>query len=167
MSTSIWETIAETPWWVFALFFYLMYAAIVATRPSVVQIKTFVIFPIVFVCLTMVNIIFIKQIHFTQICFWIATFSIGSLLGWLQLNFIKIKLLKDENKLQIPGSWSLLIILLVLLTMKYYFGYQITFTTDMLRDPFYQNILISIYGIATGIFVGRWIYVRRLVARSA
>lgn len=159
-STSIWETIANTPWWVFVIFFYLTWIGLLATKPSTIRINQLLIFSIIFFCGSMVCLLTL-QFHLITLLFWLAALGIGIASGWLQFSFTKLTFLKNENKLQVPGSWNLLIILFLFLATKYYYRYELALIPNMLSNPFSQQILIIIYGAITGVFVGRWLWVKQ------
>ena len=127
----------STPFYVYLLFIYLMFIGIKATKPRVVlyPIKLFII-PLVFLAF------FIKQLNRIEdllLVFVLITISI----------FINLKLFKPppvqiENNISIiPGSWQPLFIIIVIFSIKYFFGYIRAVRPDLAQTYEIIELIIS------------------------
>lgn len=164
--TNVVETIASTPWWVFVLFAYLVRLGFAARKPRYIPFRNLFFLPAIFVVISLFGLS--ELIGFTEknMGIWIAALLIGSVLGWLHFYFIKIKAVKNEATLYLPGTWSLLIIILALFTSKYFFGFQLAIDPQLLQQEKYLIIWLSLYGLFTGLFFGRAMYAIRCLRRG-
>jgi len=163
MNISIWETIASTPWWVYLVFGMLIRAGWLATKPNVITLRNLYFYPIMLFAFSVVAVFATMTVNATMIMLWLMAAFLGSGLGWLQFRMQKIVAIKNEKKLHIPGTWSLLIIILVLFTLKHYFNFQLSINTESIQQPNVMASVIFLYGLFTGIFAGRLIYAVRCV----
>lgn len=155
MTTSIWETVANTPWWVFVLFTYLVIVGYLASRPRIVPIKKLVILPTLFIALSCFNIYKVFTLTNEHIVIWLGMLVIGFGLGWLQFKKLNIKAIKEQAAIMIPGTWTLLLIIVLIFSLRYYYGYQLALNPNIFNDPKTANILLSAYGLTAGLFSGR------------
>ncbi len=161
MNTSIWEVIANTPWWVFAILVYLIRVGLLATRSRVVHIRRMLTVPLIFIGLSFVSLYNNPQLSNNQIAMWVGAFSIGSILGWLQFKALKIKAVKKTSSfLYVPGTWSLLTIILTMFAIRYYYGYENTIDPAIAQS---KPWIFFAYGLFTGLFAGRIAYAIRCI----
>ena len=159
MNDSIWQAIANIPWWIYATFIYLIRLGLLASKPRVVPIQNLFILPSFFVLLSLVCIYTSKELSFFTLSIWLSTLLLGALLGWFQFRMFKIKAIKEEAKLYLPGTWSLLILILISIALKFYFiNSANTFDAHVLTQPKFAGWLFSLYGFFTGLFLGRFFY---------
>src|SRR3989338_1808009 len=50
--SAIWQTLVQTPWWVYVILIYVLWIGVKALKPRVVSLKRLVIVPIVFLILS-------------------------------------------------------------------------------------------------------------------
>lgn len=156
MNNSIWEVIAETPWWFYLLFIYLLNIARLLSRTRIMPIKNLIIFPAIFFALSLIGIFFMIKLNVQNILIYFEMLLLGSFLGWLHFRLQKIKALKNEAKLVIPGSWTLAVIVIILFATRFYFRYELLqINPDILRQPEYASYFMLFYGLITGLFLGR------------
>ncbi|TAK73019.1 MAG: hypothetical protein EPO11_09310 [Gammaproteobacteria bacterium] len=163
MTNSIWESIADTPWWVYLVFIILIRMGYAATKGRVVHIRSFLVLPVIFIFTSLLN--FFVNISFTptNIALWLGTTLIGIAVGCIQFQLMKIKAVPNENKLYLPGTWGLLILLMLLFAARYYTGYEIALDPTILQQPKWMMGMFLLYGLLTGLFIGRaFCAVRRL-----
>lgn len=163
MSHSIWQVIANTPWWVFFLFVYLIRVSYVATKPRIIPLKSMLILPSIFVTLSIFGLANIIKLDSYNILLWLAALLVGSSLGWLQFYALKIKAIKEGNKIYIPGTWSVFFIVLTIFSIKYYFNVELALDPASIAASKYGPIFILMYGLFTGLFFGRLAYSIRCV----
>jgi len=155
MTNSIWNILAETPWWVYVLFIYLIRLGIKATKPQTVPLKNLLLLPLAFFTLSCLSIYFSLKITALHIALWSLALLVGSFLGFLQGRLLKIKAIKHESQLHFPGSWSLLIMLLIIFASKYYLGHETAIDPAILTQPSSAAAMFALYGLMTGLFFGR------------
>jgi len=162
MGDSIWQAIAITPWWFYLILYYILTLCIRASKPHIASFRYIVLIPGFFICLLLVSLPIIVSFTLQNFLIWLGTALFGILLGWLQFRLRKVKAIKNETKFYLPGSWSLLVlIILVIIAKYYYFGYQILIDPHILKQPKFAPFLLAAGGILTGLFIGRLIYLLR------
>ena len=96
MTPTVWDTIAETPWWIYAIYLYLFQMAYLATKSRIVEVKALRNFALFFVISTLFLLIVGKQLTLPKTGLWLAALCIGALAGFLQFRLYKIKAVKNE-----------------------------------------------------------------------
>lgn len=159
MTNSIWEIIANTPWWVFLLFGYLLWVGFLATKPHQVHIKTLFLFPAFLFIFSLISLI---SFHFsvTTILIWLGAMLLGASLGWLHYQSLRVRAVQNAQKIYVPGTWVLLFIIIAGFSAKFYFGYEIAINPEFSFQPTYYIAMILLYGLLTGLFFGRFLYAR-------
>ena len=159
MHTTIWYSIASTPWWVYVLLVYCAWISYMATKPRLVSISNLYSLPVFFVSLSiMCMCAMAKTISITEMAVWFGTFTLGVGIGYLQYLVFKIKAFKATKVLYLPGSITPLTLLLLAMVSKYYYGYSLSINPLWLIQPKNMIFILSIYGLLTGLFCGRLSY---------
>lgn len=163
MTASVWEVIAETPWWFYVFCFFFLKISLEATKARTVPVKSLALMPAIFIPFSLLGIYFNVTINFNNVLIWVGSLLLGLLLGFLQCRLFRIKAIKNEDKLYFPGSWTMLISIIVFIIVIYYHGFHFTIDLDTFKQPKYARILLSLYGLFAGVFIGRWYYSMRCV----
>lgn len=163
MTISIWERIADTPWWVYALFVYVAMVCFIATKPHTVTLKSLYITSAIFIPISIISICLVLPFSFYNMLIWAIATLAGAALGWLQFKVMKIKAIKQESKLHIPGTWSIFLLAGLVLVANYYYGDTIKLDLSLLLLPKYTPYVLAIYGVLSGLFIGKIIYSRRCI----
>ena len=166
MNHAHWETIANTPWWLYVFFIYLSWMAYLATKPRLVPVKSIFIFPVFFITLSIISLYLSARWNLLYISIWAAALVTGTLLGWLQFRLLKIKAVKNKSLLYMPGTWSLLVIIFTLFIAKFYFGFDGAIHPNQLSNPHFIRWIFLLYGIFTGLFIGRITYAVRCLKKG-
>ena len=163
MDNAFWQAVASTPWWAYAIFTYLFWIALVARKPHVISIRQITFLPMIPIALSLALLCYLLPLTTLNISLWLGGALFGAGWGFLQLRRPKTKVL-DESNLYVPGSWTLLILLVGGLAAKIYFKFSITSGLNLFSKPaFIASIFLS-YGMFTGLFLGRT-YGARLLFR--
>lgn|GEM_PF-1323183 len=159
MTNSFWQTIAATPWWVYLFSAYLLRLSIVATQPRSIPVKTLANALSLFVALSVFMLIALYQnITLAHLSVWVGTLFLGTGLGYLQFDRAKVKAMKETASIHLPGTWLILVLLILFVLSKWYFDFPLHVTPQYLLSPAYTLWCLFLYGLLTGIFVGRFIY---------
>lgn len=158
MSNTFWQTLASTPWWVYALFIYFMQISWIATKPRIIPIRSLLILPSIFITLSIISLAYLLQMDASTLFLWSSAMTIGIPLGWMQFYLQKIKAIKNEAKLYIPGTWSLFFIFALLFFVKYYYRYEFAIDPLTIATSPYAPYIVLFYGVCTGLFIGKLIY---------
>lgn len=158
MPNSFWEMVANTPWWVYLIFTYLIYISFLATKPRVISFRQLLILPSIFITLSIISLSTILQIDAYNIFLWSSALFLGIPLGWLQFFLQKIKAIKNESKLYIPGTWSLFFFCLFIFAAKYYYSFELAIDPKSIASSPYAPYILLLYGLFTGLFIGKLFY---------
>lgn len=165
-SFSLWQTLADTSWWYYAFFIYLMQISWLATKPRKTSLRNIFLIPVIFLVTAISGVIFILHPNLNDIAMALGACCAGFPIGWLHFRLIRIKAIKDENKLHIPGTWSMFIIIFLLLTAKYYYGWTFGMDINAVKFGAYNRELMILYGLVTGLMMGRLYYSVRCMKRG-
>lgn len=140
-----------TPLWVYGIFAYLLWVGINASKQRTLFIPILFILPTVLFGLKVDSLF---KLQSTTLWLYFGSFLlVGAVIGWLQAAFSKVTIDKKTKSVTIPGSWQTLVLVLLVFTLKYYFGYM-----QAVHPEEYQSLLlvdVATSAAITGYFYGR------------
>jgi hypothetical protein len=163
MQTSIWEKIADTPWWFFLFVIGFISLAWVATKPKIIPIKNLLLMPAIYIPFSLLSIALTIPINRIVVLLWLTGTLTGIVIGWLHFRILNIKAVKNKSSLYVPGTWSLFGLILLITATKYYYGYSLMIDPKIFIQAEYVNYFITLYGLFAGIFIGKIIYSLRCI----
>ena len=163
MSYEFWQIIANTPWWIAFMFAWLTYASYLATKPKTIPLRSFYILFAIIIGASLLGMTVLITVTAHNIMYYVALMPVGVSLGWLQCSRMKILAIPEKKQFQIQGTWTLSFILLAAFFARYYYLHSDYFDPAILKTPFYSLIMMSFYGLFTGLIIGRLIYMRRIL----
>jgi membrane protein CcdC involved in cytochrome C biogenesis len=152
---STWQIAIHTPWWVYALFAYLIFVGFKASRTRTVSIKKIFIIPIIFAAMSVHTLMTSFQLDAMTIMVWSAAIFIGMVLGWIQVYQYHLEIDKKNHRIQVPGTWTTLLLILIIFAAKYYFGYELAIDPTLIEQTSFEYSMLGVSGVCTGLFVGR------------
>lgn len=161
MTYSIWQTIAETPWWFYVAFIIFLRLSFAATKTRIIHISHLFFLPAIFIPFSLISIYYTVTWQMRGFFLWSAACLFGIFWGWWQFRLRKIKAIKNQAQLCIPGTWNFFFIFIVFFLLKYYYDFSLTFDFNLLKQPQYANVFLALYGFLAGILLGRILYARR------
>lgn len=153
----IYEIALQTPWWVYLLFIYLIKIGVKASAENVVSMKKLAVLPILFSVMSVHTLLVSFQITGTVIFVWAGSIIIGMVIGWMLVRDMVAKVDKKKWLIQLPGTWSTLILVLITFASKYYFGYELAADPGLVHQSMFEYSLLLVSGACTGLFVGRFL----------
>lgn len=152
---TLYYTFKYTPIWVYFILAYLLFIGIKSSKPRTLSLKKLFIMPLVFTSLSIHTLLTAFKVDIFSIGIWTFAIIAGALLGWLQVYSTSIKVDRTHYLIAIPGSWTTLIIILIIFTTKYYFSYQLAVDPALATQTFFEFLVLAVSGACTGLFVGR------------
>ena len=146
-----------TPWWVYAIFVYLVLVGIKSLRPDNVSLLRLVIAPLIFIVWSLYSFSGKYGLSLTIVSLWLMSVAIGIFLGWTLL-YHGIKINKN-NLIHIPGSSVPLLLYMTFFLLKYFLGVNYALDPATQQNIFFWATDVVISGIITGIFGGRFLHV--------
>jgi hypothetical protein len=156
-----WQHVAETPWWIYLFFVYLIIIGLKARHPRVISQPAIYLGPLIIVSTYILIFQYAAPPNWSQIGKGVAVLPLGIFIGWGQFKLLGVKSLRNKKQLHIPGSMSAFIIIIALFCSKYYFSPGYDIDPAQLQDPKYLNTLTLSCGLITGLLIGRLLYATR------
>lgn len=147
-----------TPWWVYALFVYLLIVGIKSLRPDSASLPRLLIAPTVFIIWSLYSINVKYGLSPTTVGLWALALSIGIFIG-LSILSKGIKINRQNMLVHIPGSWYPLICFMIFFVLKYSLGVTYAIAPNYATNIFFWTTDILASGLISGIFVGRLVYI--------
>lgn len=160
---TIQQILIHTPWWVYVLLVYLIFIGVKARNTGIVSIYKLAVLPLLFLIMSIESMISHFKIESLSISTWLISIIIGSIIGLLLVYKSKIRVDRANKLLELPGSWTTLILILAIFMAKYYCGYALSKDPGAAINTHTEILVLALSGICTGTFIGRMlIYVYRL-----
>ncbi len=155
MNTTLWEKIAETPWWWYALAVYLLLACVSSLKPRIVEVKQLFVLPLFFIIFSAIILSVSFDITLMNLATWTSALMSGMLLGFLQFRLLRIKAIPNENKLYIPGSPLFILMVASFLIAKVYFNLNTNIDVLFTLQQTHPIWFILAYGILSGLLLSK------------
>jgi hypothetical protein len=155
------QSIASAPWWGLPLFLYLMHMAYRANRPREVYVRALLLAPMLFILMSFIGMTYFIKVTPMNIKVWADMLLLGLGLGWLHFSAIKVMAISGQKKLQMPGTWLIMILVPVVFALKWHFGLTGWINPRMFDSPKVALYLMGVYGFFSGLFLGRAAYALR------
>ncbi len=151
----IWEMILNTPWWVYLLLIYVVKRGLKARQTQVGSLARMFIFPILMFLLSIDTLYRTDALTGVNIGCWVLTLLLGAVIGWYLVAQQALKVDRQKHLIFCPGTWSVLILVLVIFVSKYAFATIQATNIILAKNPIFILSNLSVSGVFTGIFLGR------------
>ena len=152
---TIWDILEGTPTWVWVLFIYLMIIGFKARKIHVVSLFKLFILPALFFILAIYYLIVNFSSDVTAIFIWIIAFGVGTVLNWIIYKNLTLQADKKKHLIKVPGTWSVLIMIILIFSIKYTFGYLLSAHPTIIHNSLFIYSFLIASGIITGLFLGK------------
>ena len=139
--------IQGTPLYVWTILCYLLFVGIKSIKTSFVYIPKLFIIPLILLAIKYKMLLSDDALVFCLVIMG------GSIASFFINKGKKIKVIKKEWSIEVPGGYGTLVVLLSFFIVKYYFGYLKSTNPDLLLK--YSIIESVISGLFSGYFIGR------------
>jgi len=161
---SMLEILQHTPVWVYIAFLAWLYLSIRACFTREINIRQASVFPVVFIFLSLLN--FYAYPHpILTVPVWIVAAVVGGFISRTLLSLDRFKLGKKAHTLVVPGSYAILVLLLVYFVLRYYLGYQGAIHGGVQGLTYLQlTLFFCSSGFISGFFIARTWLLRKYFA---
>lgn len=151
---NVYNTLTSIPWFVWLLFYYTILNGVKALQTHVLSIKKIFIVPLIFLGLGITGLV--KQgLPFINVAIWLGLVAIATAITWRGMVRTKVACDKQKGLIQLPGTWTTLILLLSIFVSKFTFGF-LNATHPELKGFYFFNLAdLAISGTVCGISCGR------------
>ncbi len=149
------DAFSDRPLLAIALIAFLVWVGVRAIKPRIIRYRQLYILPSVFVAIS-ANQLF-NSYSFSLIGFiaWaIATLAAG-IISWRNAQQTQIQIDRGAGKIDLPGTWITLSLILLFIAARLYFGRQLYAHPDLRTDPVFTGQILAITGLVTGYYLGR------------
>ena len=146
---------ANTPWWVYLLFLYCLLIGYLGHRTRIILVHRVFIVPVLIAIWAMHGIFVRHALNLPYFTTWFASLVLGCLAGAEMNRHIRVIADKRHMLIQVPGTWKVLILVLIIFALRYYFGYYHVFDPATLYDPFLIYSDLILMGFFIGLIMGR------------
>ncbi len=149
------EALRKTPWWVFALFAYLVVLGVKALKERTLPLRKIFIVPALFTIWSLYSLItkFHLNIYLSPI--WGLAVLVGYFASWHLSLRIRIRADKKKHLITLPASCVPLISFLLIFSAKYFFGFLYATDPQAKFNVAFLGTDLAISGLINGIFVGK------------
>lgn len=147
--------IKGTPFWVWAIFAFLLYRGIRALKTRVVPLKKIFILPAIFISLALYRLVSSNGAIALQNLWWFFAFVTGVSLGFLLFKSTKIQADKKKYLIKLPGTLSTLIMILIIFGIKFCFGYISALNSVFAKSLMFLHLKLITSGMISGLTLGR------------
>lgn len=148
--------LSHTPAYVYFVFMYLLYVGWQASKGRVISIYKNIITVGVFLYLAITGITRL-DLGFFYYTWFLILMCFFCYLGWGQAANAKIVVDKKEKTIRLPGSWTTLVVVLIVFGFKYYLGYQNSQDPSFILGLQSKILTILVSSFSLGLMAGRLI----------
>ena len=152
---TLWQILINTPWWVYLLFAYLVLIGIKCSKTNITPMGKLFAIPVIFTVLSIDTLVSQVGVSTYSVSVWAIAILVGCGLGWYQIYRLAIEADKKNKLIKVPGTWSTLIIIMIIFFSKYYFGYETAAHPEVLHHKGFVFVMLGLSGVFTGLFIGR------------
>lgn len=149
------DALTHTPWWVYALFAFLVVRGVQARRPRVVAVVQLAIWPTLMTLWSSSSLWLHVPSSSTTVMSWALALGLGAGLGHLSVRHRQVRADHQTRRLALPGDTSLLPLVLAIFCLKYAFGYLTARHPELWQDPVFHYTDLIVSGVIAGIFLGK------------
>tara|TARA_B100002051_G_C16490872_1_gene512808 strand:- start:135 stop:656 length:522 start_codon:yes stop_codon:yes gene_type:complete len=158
--------LTHTPFWVYAIFLYCVFVGYKGTKGGVVPFGKMLAMPIVFTVLSLENVYNHFAITYVVVVTYLLALVVGAALGMVFAKRVGLEVDRKKGLLKFPGSYSTLILILLIFAVKYYFGYELGADPDLADNTHFELSMLSASSLVTGVFIGRALYYYRCLKKG-
>jgi predicted Na+-dependent transporter len=152
------QALTQTPLWVYVIFAYCLFVGYKGTQGGVVPFGKMLAIPIIFTVMSIESLYNHFTIDGMVILTYIIALIVGVGLGQLFASMVGLEVDQKKWLLKFPGSYSTLILILLIFSTKYYFGYELGSDPSLAHNSHFEYTMLSVSALITGIFMGRALY---------
>jgi hypothetical protein len=151
----IWKMLTHTPWWVYLLLAYIIRVGLQASNTQVLSFSRLFIAPVIFTAISLHTLLLTVKVSYMGLLIWGCFIIAGIMLGTWLIERLAIKVDKKHSLIQIPGTWSTLIVMAIIFLSKYYFAYELTRYPHYAERITFVLTMLAISALCTGLLLGK------------
>jgi hypothetical protein len=159
--------LSHTPLWVWCLLAALLVLGLLQTRTRNVTRAQLLALPLVLLGLGLWSLAPGFAAQPLAAIAWLAGLAAFALLGMRLPRPAQTRWLSDSQRLQLPGSWLPMGLILAIFSLRYVTGVSLAMHPQWRTDAAVQFTLAVLFGALSGLFLGRAVGLLRLTREGA
>ena len=155
---TIFSILAGTPGWVWLLLAFILYRGTKATKPHNTSLYGPLTLPVIMFAMSLRSHAPHLALPSTLDFLWLTALGVGGLGGVLLAAHMDIRIqIGPPIRILMPGSWTSLLLILVIFLTQYTFGVIDATQPELASDPGILLAQTVLSGLFNGLFLGRGI----------
>lgn len=115
------------------------------------------ILPILFTVLSVHTMMTAFHVTLSVVLSWFISIIMGSFFGYLLARRYQNQFRVDKKRwlIELPGTWTTLVLIMAIFISKYYFGYELSVDPSLTNNTIFEFVMLTVSGVITGLFIGR------------
>ena len=152
---NIFDIIKGTPYWVWALFAYIIIRGVQATKARAVPLYALVIMPVVFITWSLYSLCKKYGMASIPLGLWVIFAAAGMIIGYNMMKRLTLSIDTKTKSIYLPGSWTPLLLSLVFFGIKYFLGVTYALDPAASAKALFYSLDSIVSGAVSGLSVGR------------
>jgi len=152
------HVMGSNQWWAYLVFIYCFFAGLKSLHPQVVSYYRIFVVPVLITIWSILTIFLRYPLTAAHISASFAAAIIGTFGGWKIYQFAPVRTDKQKKLIQVPGSFSTLISILLIFFFRYFFGHFEIINPANVTDPFFIFSDLIISALIIGFILGKGFY---------
>lgn len=148
--------LAHTPWWVFAIFIYVLTIGVGALKTRQIEIAKMAIIPAVFAVWGTWSLLSLFGANAGAIGLFLAAMIAGAGVGWLLSRQGTVRADRARKLIELSGSPVTLVLVLAIFISKYALGYWLAVEPAARTSLSFMVADATVSGVVIGVFIGRF-----------
>jgi hypothetical protein len=147
--------LANTPIWVFGLFFVLLALGVLQMRPRKTPLRRIIISPVVFLVLSFVGVVTAFGVSAEPVLAWLAGYLLSAYATRQVSSNVGSRFDATTRTVHLAGSSLPLVLMMSIFAIKYFVGASTGMHASFTLHPHFPAAASVLYGVCSGAFAGR------------
>ena len=163
----LYQILVHTPNWVWAILLALLWLGLAQTTPRRARLRRVILLPLVMTGLSLYGTLSSFGALYTSWVMWIGA-ALATLV-WVASSELPAGVQYDgaSQVFSLPGSWVPLGLMMSIFLTKYVVGVMLAMEPALAHDSAAAAMIASLYGVMSGVFLGRMACMLRLAQAGA
>ena len=158
----IYQIITHTPVWVWGLLAALLVLGFIQTKPRTISLTRSAILPIVMTALSILGTVSTSALQPSITAAWLISAIVGVVLLLKIFSQSADRFDAAHQVFHVTGSWVPMVLILGIFITKYGVGVATGMHPELAQNTTFAMQISALYGLFSGVFIGRALRLRRL-----
>jgi hypothetical protein len=149
------DIVKQTPIWAWGILALLLYRGFRALRGGIVSLPRLALIPLLFSIWGFYDVATADRFQASSFIAWGLCFAIGLAAGKWRVSGIPIRADKLHRVIELPGSKSTLVLMLLIFAVKYTAGVVMAIHEELRSELWFALLNAGVSGFVAGMFTGQ------------